>query len=70
MINFIRRFISNLAEIIRELNNMLKKDSVLKWIVEAKKSFESIKQALTKILVLISPDLKKDFIILDRKSVV
>ena len=25
-INFLRRFISNLAEIIRELNNMLKKD--------------------------------------------
>ena len=39
-INFLRRFISNLAEIIRELNNMLKKDSVHKWTVEAKQSFE------------------------------
>ena len=35
-INFLRRFISNLAEIIREINNMLKKNSVLKWAVEAK----------------------------------
>lgn len=42
---------------------MLKKDSILKWIVEAKKSFESIKQALKKTLVLISPDFKKYFII-------
>ena len=62
-INFLRRFISNLAEIIRELNNMLKKDSVLKWTVEAKQSFDFIKQALTKTPVLISPDFKKDFII-------
>ena len=57
-INFLRRFISNLAEIIRELNNMLKKDLVLKWNLEAKKSFESIKQALTKTPVLISPYFK------------
>ena len=42
---------------------MLKKDSVFKWTVEAKQSFESIKQDLTKTPVLISPDFKKDFII-------
>ena len=30
-INFLRRFISNLAELIRLLNNMLKKDSIVKW---------------------------------------
>lgn len=62
-INFLKRFISNLAELIRELNNMLKKDSTLKWRVEAKQSFEAIKEALTKTPVLISPDFKKDFII-------
>ena len=38
-INFLRRFISNLAELIRLLNNMLKKDSTIKWIVEAKRFF-------------------------------
>ena len=42
---------------------MLKKDSVLKWTVEARQYFESIKHALTKTPVLISPDFKKDFII-------
>jgi len=62
-INFLRRFISNLAELIRELNNMLKKVSSFKWIVDAKQSFEAIKEALTKTPVLISPDFQKDFII-------
>ena len=41
---------------------MLKNDYVLKWTVEAKYSFESIKHALTKTPVLISPDFKKYFI--------
>ena len=36
-INFLRRFISNLAELIRALNNMLKKYSTLSWTFEAKK---------------------------------
>eukprot|EP00253_Pinus_taeda_P008545 PITA_08545 len=35
-INFLRRFIPNLAELIRLLNNMLKKDAKFKWTVEAK----------------------------------
>ena len=42
---------------------MIKKGSVLKWTIEAKKTFESIKQALTKAPVLIIHDFKKDFII-------
>lgn len=62
-INFLRRFISNLAELIRLLNNMLKKDSPIKWIVEAKKSFEEIKLALTQTPVLTSPKFDRDFII-------
>jgi len=32
-INFLRRFISNLAELIRLPNNMLKKDSKVKWTI-------------------------------------
>jgi len=53
-INFLRRIISNLAELVRSLNNMLKNDLTIKWIVEARKSFEDIKLALTKTPVLIS----------------
>ena len=36
-INFLRRSISNLAKLIRSLNNMLKKYPTIKWTVEAKK---------------------------------
>ena len=38
-INFLRRFIPNLAELIRMLNNMLNKDSKVKWTLEAMQAF-------------------------------
>ena len=62
-INFLRRFIPNLAKLLRNIINMLKKEQGVKWTLEAKKSFELVKQALTKTLVLISPDFSKDFYI-------
>lgn len=62
-INFLRRFIPNLAELIRLLNNMLKKDSKVKWTMEAKQTFEDIKRALTNTPVLTSPRFDQDFII-------
>ena len=33
--NFLRRFVPNLAEHLREITNMLKKDSQVKWTEEA-----------------------------------
>ena len=42
---------------------MLKKEVGVKWTIEAKKSFELIKRALTETPVLISPDFTKDFYI-------
>ena len=62
-INFLRRFISSLAELVRLLTNMLRKDLSIKWRVEAKKSFEEIKMALTRTPVLTSPQFDRDFII-------
>ena len=62
-INLLRRFIPNPAELIRLLNNMLKKDSKVKWTLEAKQAFEGIKTALTQTLVLTSPQFDRDFII-------
>jgi len=62
-INFLRRFIHNLVELIRLLNNMLKKDSKVKWTMEAKQAFEDIKIALTKTPVLTSPKFDRDFMI-------
>ena len=62
-INFLRRFIPKLVELLRNITNMLKKEQVVKWTLQAKKSFELVKQALTKTLVLISPDFSKYFYI-------
>eukprot|EP00253_Pinus_taeda_P025706 PITA_25706 len=62
-INFLRRFISNLAKLIKLLNNMLKKDAKVKWIVEAKQAFEEIKMALTRTPILTSQKFDRDFII-------
>ena len=42
---------------------MLKRDSSIKWTVDAKKSFEEIKMALTRTPVLTSPQFDRDFII-------
>jgi len=62
-INFLRRFIPNLAELISLLNNMLKKDSKVKWTLKAKQAFEDIKTTLTQTLVLTSLRFDRDFII-------
>ena len=42
---------------------MLKKDSKVKWTLEAKKAFEGIKSALTQAPILTSPQFDQDFII-------
>ena len=42
---------------------MLMKESEIKWIVEAKRSFDDINKALIKELVLVSPDFSKYFMI-------
>jgi hypothetical protein len=60
-INFLQRFIPNLAEILQNITNMLKKDAKIKWDSESRQSFEEVKRALTEAPVLISPDFTKDF---------
>jgi hypothetical protein len=62
-INFLRIFIPNLAELLRNITNMLKKDTKIKWNTEAKQSFDQVKQALTQAPVLISPDYTKYFLL-------
>eukprot|EP00253_Pinus_taeda_P016662 PITA_16662 len=54
--NFLRRFIPNLAEHLKEMTNMLKKDSQVKWMEEAVKSFNSVKLALSSTPVLADPE--------------
>ena len=62
-INFLRRFIPNLAELLRNITNMLKRKIGVKWTIEAKKSFELVEQALTQTPVLIMLDFTKYFFI-------
>ena len=48
---------------MRTITEMLRKGNEIRWSPEAKRSFEDIKNALTKAPVLISPDFDKDFLI-------
>jgi hypothetical protein len=67
-INFLRRFIPNLEEILRNITNMLKKDTKIKWAIEEKHSFDKVKQALTQARVLINPDYTKYFLLFSFSS--
>jgi hypothetical protein len=62
-INFLRRFISNFVELVKNITNMLKKGNEVKWTVESRNSFDQIKKALTEAPVLVSPDYSKEFLI-------
>ena len=66
--NFLHRFIPNLAEHLREMSNMLKKDNTVKWAEDAMKPFNLVKFALTTTPVLISPNYTQDFIIFSFSS--
>ena len=58
-VNFVRRFIPNFAEIVKDITRMLKKEVEIKWTIESKHSFEDIKRAPTQAPILISPDFSK-----------
>ena len=55
-VNFLRRFITKFVEVVKYINNMLKKDSSFKWLVEANKSFTDIKKALFETPMLVNPN--------------
>jgi hypothetical protein len=62
-INFLRRFVSNFAELVKHIIAMLKKGSEVRWTSAPRESFDLIKKALTEAPMLISPDYSKDFMI-------
>jgi hypothetical protein len=62
-INFLRRFVSNFAEMAKLITTMLRKGNEVKWNVESRNSFDQIKRALTEAPVLISHDYSKDFLV-------
>lgn len=62
-VNFVKLFIPNFAEIVKNITWMLKKGVDFKWTLEAKKYFQEIKKALTQAPMLINPNFTKEFLI-------
>jgi hypothetical protein len=60
-INFVRRFIPNLAETMKPILKMLKKDVKFEWADQGSKAFKNIKDSIGKSSVLISPNYSKYF---------
>ena len=58
-----RRFIPNLATMVKPLTAMLKKNMVFTWTKEGKESFEEIKASIASAPTLINPNFEKDFIL-------
>ncbi|UYV82899.1 K02A2.6-like [Cordylochernes scorpioides] len=59
MVNFLGRFVSNLAEITKPLNDLRKKDVSFIWGSPQKKAFEKVKDVLASDQVLASFDISK-----------
>ena len=62
-INFVRRFVPSFSEIVRPLQNMIKKYNSFSWGDREKQSFIRFREALAEAPALVSPDFKKDFIL-------
>jgi ribonuclease HI len=62
-INFLGRFVSNFAELVKHIMTMLRKGNKVKWTIEPRESFVQIKRALTEAPVLIGPDYSKPFLV-------
>jgi len=60
-INFVRKFVSGFAKIIRPLQLMMKKVVVYEWSDEAKEVFRRIKEAIVEAPTLVNPDFSKEF---------
>lgn len=61
-INFLRRFVPNFVELVKNITMMLRKENEIKWDDDARKSFITIKSALTEAPVLASLEFSKDFL--------
>ena len=58
---YYRRFIENFSKIARPMTALLKKDTKFVWTQECEASFQELKKRLVTTLVLILPDVHKDF---------
>ena len=59
--SFYRRFVLSFSKIVAPLTELLKKSKRFKWTDQCQKSFEILKQKLTKAPILTLPDMAKPF---------
>ena len=62
-INFVRRFISSFAEIVKPLQDMIKKYFNFRWTKERREAFDKIKEAIEEALTLRSHNFENEFIL-------
>ena len=62
-INFVQRFVPYFAQIVKPLQQMVKKSVQFKWIDVEKNAFSKIKTAILYTPSLKIPDFEKDFIL-------
>ena len=67
-VNLLRRFIPSFAKILRNVTNTLKKDSEIKWTVEAKIYFNDIKKEIKEAHVIVIPHFSKYFMVFSYAS--
>jgi len=60
-INLVRRFVTSFFEMVRPMQNMIKRDFVFKWGSRENQSFNTIKKSITEAPSLMSLYFTKDF---------
>jgi ribonuclease HI len=60
-INFVRRFVPSFSEMVRPLQNLIKKDTHYHWGPTENQAFNDIKKAIIDAPSLMSPDFSQDF---------
>jgi ribonuclease HI/transposase InsO family protein len=60
-INFVRRFVPSFSEMVRPLQNLIKKDTQYHWGPTENQAFNDIKKAIIDAPSLMSPDFSQDF---------
>lgn len=61
MVNYLRAFIPNMADIVEPMRALLKKDSYWLWSNNCERSFNTLKSILSKIPILANHDAKDEF---------
>jgi hypothetical protein len=60
-INFVRRFVPSFSEMVRPLQNLIKKDVLYRWGPQESQAFDSIRKSIIEAPSLMSPDFSQDF---------